>query len=169
MKTLKQQIEISFKLLNFTDKVIMLPIMDALASSIKRKIFLRICNKAINEDIDQKQAKKIFKVLSDLGCRTSLGENYEDIIKSLNSQEEQEEQEEHCILQLFTAGQNKLKAIKILRQQLNVSTINAKKLVDSCPINIDLRQYSIKQTCYEDLLYALKKIDCECSLTTKEQ
>lgn len=86
MKIVKQQAEVLFKLLDFTDKVVMLLIMDALVSPIKRDICLNIKNEDINEYIDQEQAKKIFKVLSDLGCRTSLGESYEDIIKSLNSQ-----------------------------------------------------------------------------------
>lgn len=45
----------------------------------------------INEYITPEQAKKIFKLLSDLSCRTSLGESYEDIIKSDNSQENKEQ------------------------------------------------------------------------------
>ena len=88
MKTVKQQVEVLFNVLDFADKVVMLPIMDALANSIKENVCLSLNNDYMNEDIEQGQAEKVFKLLSDLGCRTSLGESYEDIIKSDNSQEE---------------------------------------------------------------------------------
>lgn len=38
--------------------------------------------------IEPEQANKAFKVLSDLGCRTLLGESYEDVIEFCNSQKE---------------------------------------------------------------------------------
>lgn len=91
MKTIKQQAEVSFKLLDFADKIVMLPIMDALADSIKEGVYLNLNNDYVSEDIEQEQAKKILKILSDLGCRTSLGESYEDIVKSDNSQENKEQ------------------------------------------------------------------------------
>lgn len=84
MKTVKQQAEVLFKALDFSDKVVMLPIMNLLASSITANA------KMVEIDATIDQAKKIFKVLSDLGCRTSLGESYEDIITSCNSQKENE-------------------------------------------------------------------------------
>lgn len=92
MKTVKQQAEISFKLLDFADKVVMLPIIDRFANAIRTNCDISIMelnshdNRTTEITIDN--AKKMFKILSDLGCRTSLGENYEDIIKSLNSQKE---------------------------------------------------------------------------------
>lgn len=35
MKTIKQQAEVSFKLLDFADKIVMLPIMNMLEKSVK--------------------------------------------------------------------------------------------------------------------------------------
>lgn len=174
MKTVKQQAEVSFKLLDFADKVVMLPIMNMLAESIKnqKNITIIVQETDISTYLTPEETNKTLKVLSDLGCRTSLGESYEDIVKSDNSQQKQEEQEEQlerCILQLFDTGQSKFETTRIIKDQLNLSMEDAKKLVDSCPIDIDLRKHKIKQPCYEHLFYALKKIGCTCSLTTKEQ
>lgn len=83
MKTIKQQAEVSFQALDFAEKVVMLPIMDAMAESIKNKKNIPIC-------LSLESAEKVCKILSNLGCYTSQGENYEDITKSLNSQEKQE-------------------------------------------------------------------------------
>lgn len=87
MKTVKQQAEVLFHGLDFSDKVVMLPIMDRLAESVKTENCIVLDN---TEYISSEQANKIFKIFSDLGCRTSLGESYEDIIKSCNSQKENE-------------------------------------------------------------------------------
>ena len=69
----------------------MLPIMDALANSIENDISRNINIEDIHIYIDEDQTKKIFKVLSDLGCHTSLEKNYEGIVKSDNSQENKEQ------------------------------------------------------------------------------
>ena len=45
----------------------------------------------------------------------------------------------------------------------------AKDLVDSCPINIDLSQYPIKPDEYQDVLLALKEKEIHANLTTKKQ
>ena len=95
MKTVKQQAEVSFQSLDFADKVVMLPIVDAivnvLATQDKRcEIIIHSCGRiGIENRIEYELLKKIFKVFSDLGCRTSLGESYEDIVKSNDSQEKQ--------------------------------------------------------------------------------
>lgn len=181
MKTVKQQTEVSFKLLDFADKVVMLPIINAIANTLatqdeRCEITIHSCGRiGIENRIKYESLKKIFKVFSDLGCRTSLGESYEDIVKSDNSQEKQEEhkkqeeQPERYILQLFDTGQNRLETIKIIKEQLNLPLEEAKKVIDSCPIAINLRNHRIKQPCYEHLFYALRKIGCTCSLITKEQ
>ena len=91
MKTVKQQAEVSFKLLDFADKVVMLPIMDKLALSIMTEEDLSIKTETDNFPITVSAGKseRILKVLSDLGCRTSRGESYEDIVKSRDSQKEE--------------------------------------------------------------------------------
>lgn len=87
MKTVKQQAEVLFKALDFADKVVILPIMYMLAESIKNKEVIEITVTTDNTFfIEPEQANKAFKVLSDLGCRTSLGESYEDVIEFCNSQ-----------------------------------------------------------------------------------
>lgn len=167
MKTVKQTAEVLFQSLDFTDKVVMLPIIGKLAESVKNNADLHI---SIDNDdypifISLEIAKKIFKILSDLGCRTSLGESYEDIIKSNNSQEKQTK---HCILQLFNWGNSKLETVKIIKEQLYLGLREAKDLVDSCPINIDLSQYPIKPDEYQDILLTLKEKGVHVNLTIKE-
>lgn len=91
MKTVKQQTEVLFKILEFSEKVVMIPIMDRLAESVKNKEDIEITVTDDTHYIEPEQAKKMFKVLSDLSCRTSLGESYEDVIKQINDDEEKHE------------------------------------------------------------------------------
>lgn len=85
MKTVKQQAEVLFHELDFSDKVVLLPIMNMLAESVKNNEDIEITVIVNNTSfIEPEQASKTLKVLSGLGCRTSLGESYEDIIKSCN-------------------------------------------------------------------------------------
>lgn len=176
MKTIKQQAEVSFKLLDFADKVVMLPIMNMLADSVKNSENIEITIIPDNTwYMEPEYAEKALKVLSNLGCRTSLGENYEDIVKSNNSQEEKENKENkekqnnRCILQLFEPGTCKLEIVKTIKDELHIGLEEAKDLVDSWPVDIDLSQYKIEQSEYEYLFSLLKRKGCTCNLTTKEQ
>lgn len=92
MKTVKQQAEVLFHELDFSDKVVLLPIMNMLAESVKNQNNMTIIIEEtdISTYLTPVETNKVLKVLSDLGCRTSLGESYEDIIKSCNSQKENE-------------------------------------------------------------------------------
>lgn len=167
MKTVKQQAEVLFQSLDFADKVVMLPIMEMLAESIKENENIEITITVGNTwHLEPKYARKALKVLSDLGCRTPLDENYEDIIKSNNSQNEKQK---HHILHLFDVGQSRIETIKRIKTQLNLSLGDARRLVDSCPIDIDLHKYKIERPNYEILFNSLKQIDCICNLTIKEQ
>lgn len=167
MKTIKQQAEVSFNSLDFSDKVMLLPIMNMLAESVKENESTEITiTVGSTWHLEPKYAKKALKVLSDLGCRTPLGESYEDIVKSNNSQNEKQK---HHILHLFDAGQNRIETIKRIKTQLNLSAEDARKLVDSCPVNIDLHKYKIERPNYEILFNSLKQIGCICNLTIKEQ
>ena len=143
MKTIKHTIEIPYHCLEFSEKVVMLPIIDAVAQTIKDKENVQIC-------LDLESAEKICRILSNLGCRTSQGESYEDIIKSNNSQKEW-----HTIL-LADPGTNKLQIIKILRERLNLGIKEAKDLVDAHPTEIDLAKYNVEKSNYLDILYSLE-------------
>lgn len=109
---------------------------------------------------------KTVKQQSDLGYRNSLGESYEDIVKSNNSQEKQDNR---CILQLFKYGNSKLETVKIIKDKLHIGLMEAKQLVDSCPTDIDLSQYPIERSKYKILFDTLNKNGCVCSLKLKEQ
>lgn len=164
MKTVKQQAEVSFKLLDFADKVVMLPLMNIFAASIRAnmKVDIMITEDVPNEYITPEQAKKIFKILSDLGCRTSLGESYEDIIKSDNSQENR------CVLFLRHRGDNPLNVVQLIKETLNLGLKEAKDLVDSYPIKIDLSEYStsIKPEEYKNFA---KMLEEKGAIVTLEQ
>lgn len=166
MKTVKQQAEISFKLLDFADKVVMLPLMNLFAASIRTNMkvdaTIDMDKDMVNAYITPEQAKKIFKVLSDLGCRNSLGESYEDVIKSLDLREK-------TILFLKNPGECRLKIIKIVKDQLNIGLTEAKDLVDSCPVKVNLDNYSTPTASYEYILGELITHGATAELTTKEQ
>lgn len=77
MKVTKVPSEINAYTLSFSDKVVFIALMEALTQCVISETNFRIND----EYISLIHAKKIFKILSDLGCRTGLGETYEDIIK----------------------------------------------------------------------------------------
>lgn len=144
MKTIKHTMEIPYHHLEFSEKVVMLPIMDAVAQTIKDKEDAQIC-------LDLESAEKICRILSNLGCRTSQDESYEDIIRSDNSQEEW-----HKIF-LSHPGLSKLQTVKILKENLNLGLKEAKDLTDSCPVTIDLDKYKIESSKYLDILSSLQQ------------
>lgn len=162
MKTVKQQAEVSFKLLDFADKVVMLPFIDCLASAIKVENSSRLIlsNGSKETCLPPTSCRNMFKVLSDLGCRTSLGESYEDIVKSDNSQEK----EERCILHLFDLGKSRLDVIKVIKDYLNISATEAQNIINICPTDINLRTFNIAQNKYVELLKLLTEKGCNCSL-----
>ena len=168
MKTVKQQAEVSFKLLDFTDKVVMLPLMDLFATLIRTNIkvdaTIDMDKDVINEYITPEQAKKIFKLLSDLSCRTSLGESYEDIIKSDNSQ-----RKTILFLKDPIPIEIRLQIVKIIKEQLNIGLKEAKDLVDACPTKIDLDNYTIPTADYEYILEELIAHGATAELITEEQ
>lgn len=162
MKTVKQPTEVLFKSLDFADKIVMLPIIDRFANAIRTNCDISIMELNSHDDcipiytknrttkITIDNAKKMFKILSDLDCRTSLGESYEDIIKSDNSQENW-----HTIL-LSDPGTNKLQVIKILRERLNLGLKEAKNLVDAYPTEIDLTKYNVEKSNYLSIFIHLE-------------
>lgn len=144
MKTIKQTTEIPYHHLEFSEKVVMLPIMDAIVQTIKDKENAQIC-------LDLKSAEKICRILSNLGCRTSQDESYEDIIKSDNSQEEL-----HRIF-LKNPGANPFQIIAILKSELNLGLKETKDLVNASPVEIDLAEYNVDKTKYSDILTLLQR------------
>lgn len=163
MKTVKQQAEVSFKLLDFADKVVMLPLMDKLSHALSSTGDLELrTDNACDVLIERQHVERIFKVLNDLGCRTSLGESYEDVIKSLDLREK-------TILFLKDPGQCKLEIIKIVKDQLNIGLREAKDLVNSCPVKVNLDNYSTPTAGYEYILEELIAHGATAKLTTEEQ
>ena len=165
MKTVKQQAEVSFKLLDFADKVVMLPLMNMFAAAIRAnmKVDIMITEDMLNEYITPEQTKKILKLFSDLGCRTSLGESYEDIIKSDDSQ-----RKTILFLESPIPIEIRLQIVKIIKKQLNIGLKEAKDLIDACPTKIDLDNYSIPTTGYKYLLNELSMHGVMAKLITKE-
>lgn len=144
MKTIKQTTEIPYHYLEFSEKVVMLPIMDAVAQTIKDKEDAQIC-------LDLESAEKICRILSNLGCRTSQGESYKDIIESDNSQEKL-----HRIL-LKNPGVNRLQIISVLKNELNLGLKEAKDLVNTSPVEIDFAEHNIDKTKYSNILTLLQR------------
>lgn len=165
MKTVKQPAEVLFKALDFADKVVMLPLMNMFAAAIRAnmKVDIMITEDMPNEYITPEQTKKIFKLLSDLGCRTSLGESYEDIIKSDNSQENTPH-----FLTIRKSGKNEEVVEQILSEELRIPLKEAQAIVLIYPITIDLRKYTINSNNYQQLLGRLASVGADVTLT-KEQ
>ena len=151
MKTVKQTAEIPYYYMEFSEKVVMLPIMDAIAQTTKDKADVQIY-------LNLELAKKICKILSNLGCRTSQGESYEDIFKSYNSQKEW-----HKIF-LKNSGINPISVVKILKEKLNLGLKEAKDLADSYPIVIDLDAYKIERSKYPNILYLLEQAGADVQI-----
>ena len=200
MKTVKQPAEVLFKSLDFADKVVMLPIIDRFANAIRTNCDISIMelnshdNRTTEITIDN--AKKMFKILSDLGCCTSLGESYEDIVKSNNSQEKQQKQEkqqeeekekkeekeikeqnvqnnknEKCILALYYyigGDKSKNDVTKILCDKLHIKLSEAKELIDFEKSYINLKLYNIDSTEYNELRSLLENKYREIGLITRE-
>lgn len=156
MKTIKQTTEIPYHHLEFSEKVVMLPIMDAVAQTIRDKENAQIC-------LDLESAKKICRILSNLGCRTSQDESYENIIRSNNSQEEL-----HRIL-LKNPGTNRIQIIEILKKELNLGLKEAKTLADCYPTIIDLDIYKIERSKYLKILSLLKNAGAAVQILKEEK
>lgn len=75
MKDIKTTVETNAHILSFSDKIVLVPLMDALTMTIKENTPLTINS----IEMQQKIAEKMMQVLSDLGCRNSLGESYQDV------------------------------------------------------------------------------------------
>lgn len=76
MKDIRTTIEVNAHILNFSDKVVMISLMDALTVSIKENNTLTISN----IELPREMTEKMMQVLSNIGCRNSLGESYSDIM-----------------------------------------------------------------------------------------
>lgn len=77
MRDIKTTVEVNAHILSFSDKIVLVPLMDALTFSIENKVPLTINN----VEMPQENAEKMMQILSDVGCRNSLGESYHDINK----------------------------------------------------------------------------------------
>lgn len=75
MKVTKTPTEVNAYTLSFSDKVLFISLMDQLAVSFINDRSCKINDKIILTI----QVEKMLKTLSIIGCRTSLGESYEDI------------------------------------------------------------------------------------------
>ena len=77
MKVTKIPAECNAYSLDFSDKVVFIALMEELASSV-------ICNREcqINQTtIPPIHAERMLKILSGIGCRTGLGEDYSDVME----------------------------------------------------------------------------------------
>ena len=80
MKKVKQEVVVTFKNLEFSDKVILLPIMDQLMNAARENgaFAIQVLGSPTVE-IRPESVRRVVKVLSDLGFRDSCGEGYEDL------------------------------------------------------------------------------------------
>ena len=62
-----------------------------------------------------------------------------------------------------------LKIVKIVKDQLNIGLKEAKDLVDSCPVKVNLNNYSTPTAGYEYILEELIAHGATAKLTTEEQ
>lgn len=86
MKTIKQSQEIAFNAISFKDAIVLLPIMDALVNMVNQNRVASLWQNLPKEDkekyrkayssnnlyIQENQAEKILKILSDLGFESAF-------------------------------------------------------------------------------------------------
>lgn len=146
MKKIKQTVEIDSNILEFHEKMLLMPLIETLAISAKTgsNVELKVNNKSyIN--ISPKIAKKTYKILCDV------------INEDCNNFEFGEDNQTLVIGTVpFTAS--KLECVKILKTYLNIGLKEAKDLVDSCPTKIELSMYNIDESKYEELTDVIKNL-----------
>ena len=76
MKVTKVPAERNAYSLDFSDKVVFIDLMNELASCVITEESCRINNVHILPS----HAERMLKILSDIGCRTALGGDYNDVI-----------------------------------------------------------------------------------------
>lgn len=145
MKTIKQNVELNFSTLEFEEKIVLLPFMCKLAESVKNNVNLNI-----NIDADDNPlfvipevSEKALKILSDLGCRTALGESYEDIIKLRNK---------------IKQTNNALEEVKqetINTKKIDIYDANQEEIINKFKTNVHIENVKM----FEELLEILSTIE----------
>ena len=152
MKKIKQNIEVNSNILEFHEKMLLMPLIEMFVTSAKTNecIELKVSGKLCIQ-ISPYIAKKTYKLLCDI-----IDEDYQNF--------EFDKDRQKLTIGVIPPNASKLECVKILKNILNIGLKDAKDIVDNCPITIDLSKYNIDESKYEELVRGITDIGIAADL-----
>lgn len=152
MKKIKQNIEVNSNILEFHEKMLLMPLIEIFATSAKANecVELKVSSKLCIQ-ISPYIAKKTYKLLCDV-----IDEDCQNF--------EFDKDHQKLTIGIIPSNASKLECIKILKNMLNVGLKDAKDIVDNCPTMIDLSKYNIDESKYEELVRGITDIGIAADL-----
>lgn len=143
MKKIKQNIEVNANILEFKEKLALLPLVEILAASIRTDKAVKLnVEDTLTISIQPKVSETIYKILKEI-----IDEDLEDITGYVNPKS----------ILLVNPGANKIAVVKLIRDCLHLCLKEAKDLVDNAPVEINLKDYNISKSEANDLYNLLVK------------
>lgn len=143
MKKIKQNIEVNANILEFKEKLALLPLVEILAASIRT-------NKAVKLNVEDTLTISIQPEISETICKILkeiIDEDLKDIIHYTNPKS----------ILLVNPGANKLTVAKIIKDHLHLNLKETKDIVDNTPAEIHLKDYNMSESEANDLYNLLIK------------
>ena len=143
MKKIKQNIEVNANILEFKEKLALLPLVEILAASIRTSKAVKLnVEDTLTISIQPEISETICKILKEI-----IDEDLKDIIHYTNPKS----------ILLVNPGANKIAVVKIIKDYLHLNLKEAKDLVDNAPVEIHLKDYNISESEANDLYNLLVK------------
>ena len=152
MKKIKQNIEVNSNILEFHEKMLLMPLVEIFAASAKDNEYveLKVSSKLCIQ-ISPYIAKKTYKLLCDI-----IDEDCQNF--------EFDKDRQKLTIGVIPPNASKLECVKILKNMLNIGLKDAKDIVDSCPTMINLSEYNIDESKYEELVREITNIGIAADL-----
>lgn len=144
MKKIKQNIEVNANILEFKEKLALLPLVEILAASIRTDKAVKLnVEDTLTISIQPEVSETIYKILKEI-----IDEDLEDITGYINNPKS---------ILLVNPGVNKIAVVKLIKDYLHLCLKEAKDLVDNAPVEIHLKDYNINESEANDLYNLLVK------------
>lgn len=144
MKKIKQNIEVNANILEFKEKLALLPLVEILAASIRTDKAVKLnVEDTLTISIQPEVSETIYKILKEI-----IDEDLEDITGYINNPKS---------ILLVNPGVNKIAVVKLIKDCLHLCLKEAKDLVDNAPVEIHLKDYNVCESEADDLYNLLVK------------
>ena len=143
MKKIKQTVEVNANILEFKEKLALLPLVEILAASIRTSKAVKLnVEDTLTISIQPEISETICKILKEI-----IDEDLKDIIHYTNPKS----------ILLVNPGANKLAVAKIIKDHLHLNLNETKDIVDNTPAEIHLKDYNMSESEANDLYNLLIK------------